>query len=215
MRRRNLQADHFAEPLVSDLDKKNRGVINELSFRLFAQSRQNGVPAAQLDEALIEQSITSTLDFIRRFREYSREPVAWPGINAIAEARSLAERLERFVQRVPGCSVEIAPSFPGCGWLDECSGDLLIDKVLCEVKAGGESRFQGRDFRQVLIYAALNFQSRRYDIDSVCLVNPRLGIYLQEDLNNLCFELAGAPAVEVFAEIIDFVSQPHWMDEAV
>lgn len=67
----------------------------------------------------------------------------------------------------------------------------LIDKVLCEVKAG-ESRFQGRDFRQVLIYAALNFQSRRYDIDSVCLVNPRLGIYLQEDLNNLCLKLAGA-----------------------
>ena len=72
----------------------------------------------------------------------------------------------------------------------------------------------GRDFRQVLIYAPLNFQSRRYDIDSVCLVNPRLGIYLQEDLNNLCLELAGAPAIEVFAEIID-VSQPHWMDEAV
>lgn len=94
------------------------------------------------------------------------------------------------------------------------SGDLLIDKVLCEVKAGA-GRFQGRDFRQVLIYAALNFQSRKYEIDSVCLVNPRRGIYLHEDINDLCFELAGAPAREVFAEIIDFVSQPHWMDEAV
>jgi hypothetical protein len=135
-------------------------------------------------------------------------------MNAIGEAKSLAERLESFVQRFPGCNVKIAPSFPGCGWLDECSGDLLIDKVLCEVKAG-ENRFQGRDFRQVLIYAALNFQSRRYDIGSVCLVNPRLGIYIHEDLDDLCFGLAGAPATEVFAEIVDFISQPHWMDEAV
>jgi hypothetical protein len=236
VRRRNLQVDTFVDaPLVSGLNE-NRGVINELSFKLFAESREKGVPASDLEQEDIDQSIKRALDFIRRFREYSRKPVPWPSLNAIAEARALAERLERFVERFPGFSVVIAPSFPGCGWLDECSGDMLINDVLCEVKSGGSrirrrvksggtpfegpvtsggTRFQGRDFRQLLIYAALNFQSRRYDIDSVCLVNPRLGIYLQENLDDLCFELAGAPAIEVFAEIIDFVSQPHWMDEAV
>src|SRR5207247_10853431 len=111
----------FAEPLASVLDE-NRGVINELSFRLFVQSQHSGVLASALDEALIEQSIKSTMDFIRRFREFSRKPVAWPSVDAIGEARSLAERLERFVQRTPDSKVEVAPSFPGCGWLDECSG---------------------------------------------------------------------------------------------
>lgn len=194
--------------------EENRGVINELAFRLYAESNKRDVRVSDLGQEVVEGSISAALEFIRRFREYSREPVPRPSSEAVSEARSLAVRLELFVDAAQVDTVEVSPKFVGCGWLDECNGDLLMDDLLCEVKAGG-SLFRGRDFRQILTYAALNSQSRQYSLDAVCLVNPRLGVYLRESLDTLCFALAGGSPSEVLGEIVNFLSQPHWRDEAV
>ena len=213
VRRRNLQLDRFETPLESEL-AENRGVINELAYRLYSEGLAQGKRVRDLGQDVVERATVAALDFIQRFREYSRAPVEWPSASAIVEARSLAIRMELFVSAMTPRNIEVAPVFTGCGWLDECAGDLLLDDVLCELKAGG-NRFRSRDLRQVLIYAALNSQSRQYSVRAVCLVNPRLGVFLQEELERLCYEVAGASASEVLGEIVDFVSQPQWRDEAV
>lgn len=63
------------------------------------------------------------------------------------------------------------------------------------------------DLRQVLIYCALNFAAKGYDISSVCLVNPRAGTYVEEDVEFLCRAASGASAVEVLAAIVEYCSE--------
>ncbi len=60
-------------------------------------------------------------------------------------------------------TIRVSPRFEGCGWLDECEADFLTSNVLVEVKAGDRA-FRSIDLRQVLIYCALNFASKKYDI---------------------------------------------------
>ena len=98
--------------------------------------------------------------------------------------------------------------------MDACNGDLLLDDVLCEVKAG-TSKFRGRDLRQVLTYVALNFAAEGFPITSICLVNPRTGVWFREDLDRLSMQLAGASSNEVLSEIIRYVSESTWRDESV
>jgi hypothetical protein len=213
VRAKNLALDRWTDSIGSVL-VENRGVINELAFRLFAAGTASDICVRDLDARAVELQIEGSLDFIHRFREFSRAPVDRPSREAIEEAKLLAERLNGFVLTIGSDEVTTCPSFAGCGWVDACEGDLLLDGVLCEVKSGGK-KFRGRDLRQVLTYAALNSVSPRYVIDSIGLVNPRLGLYFVEDLDVLCEELAGTSASEVLSEIVGYMSQPHWRDEAV
>jgi hypothetical protein len=61
----------------------------------------------------------------------------------------------------------------------------------------------------VLVYCALNFASGAYEIARICLVNPRMGVFLDEPIDRLCGELAGRPASDVLADIVQFVSDPQ------
>lgn len=210
IRQRNLHLSRFAEPLSSSGDD-NRGLINEMAFRLYAQSRRDDTTVGRLRPDSVVASMEAALHFIRRFREYSRAPIGEPSKAGIREAKSLAVRLERFVQGLRPQRVVVSPAFAGCGWLDECNGDLLLDDMLCEVKSPG-GKFRGWDLRQVLVYAALNFQTKAYVIRTVCLVNPRLGLFLKEDLEDLCYELSGTAAADLLGEIVAYVSEPRWTD---
>lgn len=207
IRRENLRLTRFLEPMA-ETSTANRGVTNELAFRLFAESRALSVPIDGLTSASIRKAITTAVDFIRRFREYSRGPLDAPSKQAVEEAIELAQRLEYFVVGRRPTTLTVQPTFPGCGWVDECSGDLLLDRTLCEVKAS-QDRFRSRDLRQVLIYAALNQLAGRYAVTDLCLVNPRLGVFLLEDLGDLCLEVAGAGPVDILNEIVAFISEPN------
>jgi len=213
VRQRNLHLTRFAEPLSSSCED-NRGLINETAFRLFAQGRNESKTVRRLQSDSVLASMDAALQFIRRFREYSRAPIGPLSEGGVREAKLLAGRLEQCVRELRPRRVVVSPVFAGCGWLDECNGDLLLDNMLCEVKSP-DGKFRGWDLRQVLVYAALNFQSKAYDITTVCLVNARLGVVLKEDLEDLCFELSGTSASDLLGEIVTFISEPRWTDTAV
>ena len=136
-------------------------------------------------------------------RQLSRTPVPDPKANEIAEATLLAERHAIFFKRAD--ELVLMPTFPGCGWLMECSGDVISGSASYKVKAG-QRGFRSLDVRQTLIYCALNFAAKQHDIASVFLVNPRLGVFIEADLEDLCLSLSGAPAVEVLAAIVEYCS---------
>jgi hypothetical protein len=69
--------------------------------------------------------------------------------------------------------------------------------------------FRTVDLRQVLYYCALNHAARRYSISRVGLVNPRVGVFFVHPLDWLCREVSGVASTELFAEILDFASQPE------
>ena len=213
LRRQNASLATFCEPMTESAND-NRGVVNELGFRLFCVSATEQVPVREISSSRVKQETDAAMSFIRRFRQFSRTPVGLPTPAAVEEARAIGDRIAKFVGAMRPHLVMPRPAFLGCGWLDACEGDLLLDRSICEIKAGS-GRFRGRDLRQVLTYAALNMAAASYPVESVCLVNPRLGVVLSANLDRLCFKLAGTNATTVLGEIVDYLSQPHWRDEMV
>jgi hypothetical protein len=89
--------------------------------------------------------------------------------------------------------------------LSSCNGDALWSTTIYEIKAGDRS-FRSTDVRQLLIYCALGFAAKLYELDRICLVNPRHGVYFSESLNDLCAALAGRPPTEVLSDIVEYIS---------
>lgn len=202
----NLRAERFAPPMKSDLDPASRGLVNELGFRIFAAMPQHGKSASELPEDIVQSCVDAALRHIRTMRQFSRRPVPPPTPAHLQEARHLAAILGTFFFGERHYSeVIIAPTFRGCGWLESCDGDVLGSETLFEVKAGDRG-FRGVDVRQVLAYCALNFADKQHSIGRVCLVNPRLGRWFEEDVDALCREAGGASAVEVLSDIVEYVS---------
>jgi hypothetical protein len=144
-------------------------------------------------------------EFIETFRQHGRGRAPVLGNVETANSRELAERISGFFNQVGATALIVMPHFPGCGWLSECDGDVIGDHVLYELKAGAR-RFRMLDVKQVLVYCALNFAAKIYDIRHVCLVNPREGLYFSEPLDRLCTLVAGRGAVEVLSDIVEYVS---------
>lgn len=202
----NLRVRRFAPPLTSTVLPAAHGLINEAAFRLFVASVRKGVSVSRLARSDVEASLEGAAAHVRGMRQLSRVPVRGLSADQLDEALSLARRHRQFFRARTG--LVPVPEFPGCGVVVECSGDVLAGKTLYEIKAG-DRLFRGLDVRQVLVYCALNFASKAYDIESVCLLNPRTGVFVQEELEQLCEAAAGSSAVEVLSAIVEYSSEHH------
>jgi hypothetical protein len=214
LRTRNRALNEYAVPVEAVVAPESRGVVNELGYRIFIKSMELRRSPEFVPSELSERSYEETLEYIRNLTQPERFEVP-PLQEAISEATTLATNLAVFFShanrrtryRFREQSIIAAPVFSGCGWIEECAGDLLGSKVLFEVKAG-DRNFRSIDLRQVLTYCALNFASKQYDIRHVCLVNPRLAVFLGESLERLCQEVAGRTSAEVLGDIVQYVSDP-------
>lgn len=97
------------------------------------------------------------------------------------------------------------PQFDGCGIIANCQGDIYYDDVLCEIKAG-ERNIHSSDIKQLLVYCALNWLStKKIDIQSIEIFNPRQGIYWHSTLKSLMNNISTLPMEDLFEEIGHFV----------
>ena len=199
----NKNSQKFYAPLKSSSPSSQRGVINEVGFRIFAAQLDH----SELSNELIDRCKSEGFRHISRLRQLHRKPVQMPDESDVLEARELAVRLGGYFSRGKAVSIMAFPRFPGCGWLEQCQGDVLSDNILSEVKAGARG-FRNIDFRQVLTYCALNFAAKCYDIDRVCLLNPRTGGFIVDDVEAVCRNLSGRSAIEVFGDIVEYISSP-------
>jgi hypothetical protein len=184
-----------------------RGIINELGFRLFVRSSRLGQGVKSWTEDVMTEEAAAALRYVARMRQFGRMTPSAPTGAGMIEAQAIADRLLSFFREVGGEEIICAPAFRGCGWIADCCGDVFRGGVLFEIKAGDRA-FRGIDLRQVMCYAALNFASKQYDIHSLCLVNPRHGTYFHASLNDVCHGLAGKSSVELLNSIVDYVSEP-------
>jgi hypothetical protein len=188
--------------MKSSLPAALRGLVNEVGFRLFAASVHEGVRVDELPEAAITRCVESAVVYVGN-EQPTVLALNGPEVN---EGRELGTKLADFFQQAEKQPVVVFPVFPGCGWLDECVGDVLAADVIFEIKAGDRS-FRTIDLRQVLVYCALNSSAGTFPINRACLVNPRIGVFLEESLDELCEELAGRTAVGVLSDIVEFLSE--------
>lgn len=101
--------------------------------------------------------------------------------------------------------VQVFPRFPGCGFVDESQGDILVGNTLYEIKSAART-FRLVDFRQLLVYLALNISSQTYEISNIGLFNPRTGDYVEIAVQEFAQSISGKHATELFAEIVAFLS---------
>lgn len=208
IKKMNITTERFVQPLVSHASVEERGVTNEMGFRLFCQIVFEGLgDLAELNGSSIKLTASEAVDYIKRFRTSEPDSIKEPSKNALNEASILAERLcIYFGNRADwGCLI-CRPQFAGCGKIRACEGDVLFKNTLAEVKAGNR-KFRMVDLRQVLTYCALNYVKPVHKIDKIVLLNPRLGIFFETSLEGLCREIAGATSDTVFNEITNFASE--------
>lgn len=203
----NSTATRFAKEVRSYTLPQKRGLINELAFLIAAESYLESISPYVLDIETIEESAAIALKHVASLRAYNRKIVTILDEDDIQEGRVLAGRLLYFLRRAFQGPLEFQPTFAGCGIVETCQGDVLVGKTLIEVKAGARN-YRSIDLRQLLTYCALNFASKTRDISSICLVNPRRGLYIVKTIDEVCASMAGRSESVVLATIVDQLSEP-------
>lgn len=206
VRRVNVSYREFATPVRSHANPRRRAYVNELGFRIFTSSIVDGLPRRpDPTPEQLELLEDSTAFFISRLR--SKEEMPAPDPAEREEALLVSRRLfSYFHMREHDSVLRVAPEFSGCGIVNTCFGDVLSEPRLFEVKAGARD-FRVIDIRQVITYCALNFASRQYDIKRAVLINPRMGVYAELDVYTDLARASGSSASEVYAQLLDFMSQ--------
>jgi hypothetical protein len=197
----NLQKDRLGTPLKSELPGDRRGLVNELSFRLFRYSVEMGRSPDANAVRVIEDSVRI---FIQRLPRMGKDV---GNLNEMEreEASALAERMfAAFGADDADHSLLIGPRFKGCGRLLACEGDVLQKTILWEVKAG-ERDFRVADLRQLLVYCALNDVGGDHQIESIGVYNPRSAVCFRESIPTVCERIAGRPPGDLFFEIQQFL----------
>jgi hypothetical protein len=135
---------------------------------------------------------------------------SWPaavGLNTYErnESNVLYRRLSHFFARRTPKDIVTLPEFHGCGFIDRCAGDIIVEDTLYEVKAGGRF-FRSIDLRQLLVYSMLNRRAGTYDVTKLGMFNPRVGIYYEASLAEICYEVSGKGPDELLSDIAEAVS---------
>ena len=208
----NLHIERFSKPFTYTTED-NRGLIGELTFRLFATSYKKSCNTKELQKSEIQHCVEQSIKFIQRFRAFSRQPELQASADGIDEASQLANILLDFFNSEK-TALKLWPEFPGCGWLDSVEGDGLGGSTLYEIKCG-KSKIRGKDIKQILCYLSLNYASKTHDIDQICLFNPRRGLVLRCTVDSLCKEISGATSPVLLGDIVEYISEPSWASEGV
>lgn len=208
VRRMNLDKERFCPPLRSQVDPARRAFANEVGYLLFKASKESKLSIEEIHQRaeMLGEICAYAWDSVRRFHR-----VVTSGSAELTEAESdevlkLACRLQSFFQdHETDNPIAFWPQFAGCGFVDDCEGDILTGKTLYEIKAG-ERTFRLVDIKQILVYLALNLAAPCYKIERVILLNPRMGVFYEFQIDDLAFRISGKPSVELLSDIIYFVS---------
>jgi len=205
VRQMNLQLlERYSAPIGIVSDPNRRGLVNEAAFFVFRSHEILKKRKLSAEEYLEVESSAR-----RRIALLERRPPSEISELLEVERREvlfLADAIHEFFDKnLAGISVVVNPKFNGCGILDACYGDVFAGGGLFEFKAGSR-QFRSVDFRQVLIYCALNYSARAYEIETVGLVNPRQGTYIWITIEDLVNRFCGLKPMQLFEEILQYVS---------
>ncbi len=201
VRHMNLANERYCAPVRSvTSDREKRSVVNELGFRLF-RAQAMGRKITNKFKTISERE---TRNYIEQLI-HGGVKIPPLSLEEIAESERIAAALATYfgAEAVPG--LNFWPVFQGCGRLESCKGDIINGAILVEVKAG-DRNFRVVDVRQVIAYLALNFASKQYSLSEVAFVNPRTCKSYKCGIDNLVEHSSGRKAVEVFEDIIEFLS---------
>ena len=192
------------EPMTIDTPPERRGIINEIAFRYFCnfvkstasssgESQHNLLHQAKLEIA----RETTGLEF-----DINTETNPFEDCDIFEQFNRFRSKfLDNFFISELVCR----PNFKGCGIIDACTGDIIFNSTLVEIKAG-DRLFKSADMRQILTYLSLNYAHFSYDINTVGLFNPRVGTSFLIDCRDLCYQVSGRDVSGLVNQILAAIS---------
>jgi hypothetical protein len=207
IRRINLKLERFDTPIESNLPSQRRALINELAFRLFCVTIKEAKPSIiSLPDEVIEEEVKVTSSHILRFKD-TKKSITKINEKEKQESIELGNRLlEYFKPKAINSEMILCPEFPGSGIVNTSEGDIILGSILYEIKSGDRS-FRLIDLKQTLIYCALNYGRQKYNIDKISLLNPRLGLYFIESIDDVALAVSGSSSSYLLWNIIEFASR--------
>jgi len=208
VRRMNLDKERFDVPLDSKIEAARHALVNEMAFITFKLSLSNGfsLDRIQYSKKELSQIYLYAWQSVQRSHWFIGSEADQPNDIERDEIIEIARRLRYFFREFHSSkTLTLSPSFPGCGFVDDCEGDVFVEQALYEIKAG-ERTFRLVDVKQILVYLALNQCSKHYEINRVGFLNPRMGVFYSLDVEELVLRLAGKSSVELLSDIVYFVS---------
>ena len=200
------------EPPLESIDKPStRGLINCIAFKLSIKSLTKEIDygtlgAVEQDSQLFKSVFQESKNFIQHFEE-TQDITYDVTSEELFLIKEIAKRIyRRYIVKIEkGERFSPEPFFQGCGIIDSANGDLIVDDLLIEIKAG-KRNFSINDIKQILVYAALHSLDNTYAaLTHFELYNPREGLTFSDSFMNLCNELACASPDEIYAEIRRYV----------
>lgn len=189
-------------PLSSYTLAGRRGLINEAGFVLFAKAaKQDKEPDTYWASSEIGPSFDEARARTRSTSDSSIEETQ--NADEEKEALEIFGRLYIHFIRNSSNNVTVAPAFSGCGIVNNCFGDVIInDRKIVEIKSGDRS-FRSIDYRQVSIYCALHYAKTKNLFEHVELLNPRTGICVEMEFSQFVYEISGNSPVEFCQNMIE------------
>jgi hypothetical protein len=200
----------FAEQIDIEDKPFRRALINNISFDFFMKQINKEISIKEIANLTIEDqslksSITKEIKALSNLR-FGNKLSKSLSHEELMIVKTISIRLIDQYSRKSNLIMK--PAFPGCGILFEANGDIYYQNTLVEVKAG-QRNFSIQDIRQIYIYAALNHPNKKYEINKIELCNPRTGLLWRENINLVSENIAGASTIEIFTEIIGFISSDN------
>lgn len=193
------------EYLHSNITGRRRSFLSYVSFQIYV-----AIANKQFDQDDFSFQVYKSIEaeFIKKFRELESEDpeiTAPLDVTEFEETMILADRLNNFFSTTANEQIITNPSFKGCGYLNNCYGDIIADDTLYEIKMVNRN-FRIQDCKQLLTYCALNHATKQYKINNVALFNSRSGKLIKMNIDDFCLTLSGKSSTSLFGEIIEFIS---------
>lgn len=186
----NKTEGEFSSKTISS----RRGLINEAAFELFNYSFNNELAPEKVAQEKLDIIVKEVSYYISQLRTNSPVFNITLEPHEVIEVNIIANRLFSFFSKFN--NVIIRPEFSGCGKLNSCTGDVLADEVLYEVKAGSR-KFKSVDLRQLVLYFTLNRFSKQYSISKLGLYNPRQGFHFVLPHQEFSIQFSGLSSEEL------------------
>lgn len=214
----NIEGGRFSPPIASEVHPDRHAFVAELAFELLRIEIDGGSSPSAEQRAIATETVKSR---IARLAGIEKTAVAEPTRTEYREVSRLRKGLRDFLGERSPTRIVVGPRIPGCGIIDSCAADLLIERKprrcdlflseldkasprLFEIKIV-ERNFRATDFRQLITYAAL--MSAAEDAPgAVGLVNPRRGTFFECTMAELALDISGLGADELLQQLVFDVS---------
>jgi hypothetical protein len=210
---KNHLMDEYGEAL-SPIEKnpkiRDPAVLSEFAYyisQLSIQKRKNINQIIKKSE-YVEKAQNWAYEVVKRY-EGGILTINLPLIlEEIEEGLAIALNYERFFEiYCKNKQIEFGPIIPGAGFISECKADISVGSTLFEVKTV-DRNIAGKDIRQLIVYLALQGITGNRKWTYAGFFNPRRAVYYEFRVDEIMSQMSGGkPSLEVFQELIDFVSR--------